>query len=173
MTLLAVMNVPKAAEIAVALVLRQYAEMLPGTTLRPWQSLNDESSNWDAEKDRTFPQVDIRFSPIRHSEDQHTMETSGQIMCGTYTDADRDHNAVSQLFEGVERVLNTIFFQFLSGATEDIEELTTFQESLTTQLGEDFSFGGLEWGEPMPPFDDKGVNAIGHTFILNFARKDY
>ena len=86
------------------------------------------------------------------------------------TNDDRDHQQVSALYGAVQDILDKLFFQFYS---TDGTELTAYKAYLTTELGSNFSFGGLSWGEPMIPFDDDGVNFIGFNFILHFARTDY
>lgn len=165
------MNVPKAAEIALAETLKKYVELAAGLAVRTWQNLQS-TGNWNEKKDRTFPVIDIRCSPPRHDENQHTMECSQMLLCGTITSDDRDHQIVSEIYEGVQLLTDKLFFQFLTDPAEK-PELDTYLAALTRQLGDDFSFGGLSYGEPLAPFDDNGVNMLGVNLLLHFARTDF
>jgi len=166
---LPILNVPKATEYAIAETLRTYAEMGPSVALRTWQNLASDSG-WDSQKDRTFPLVDIRASAPSVNEDQQTMECITQVLCGTLTDDDQNHQAVAKLYVAVHGLLFELFGQFMNGA--DGTELTAYKAVLNREMTEGWHFGGLTFGEPVAPYDDGGINMIGINFILHFAR-DY
>ena len=167
-----ILNVPKACEYAIAEALRKNAELGKGVALRTWQNLESDGS-WDKKKDLTFPLVDIRATMPVPNEDQQTMECNTQVLCGTLTDEDRNHQTIGPLNAAVYGVLFELFAQFM--ASEDGTygtELTAYLAVLTRELGTTYHFGGLSFGEPVLPYDDGGHNMIGVNFILNFAR-DY
>ena len=163
------MNEAKGIEIALYNVLRQYAKLGAATTVRAWQSLRTDSK-WSEEKDRSFPVVDIRCSPPRTNADQHTMSSNVSIQIGTQAEEDRDHAIVSKLYGEVKAVLDSLMKQFF---TSEAEELTLFKTTLASEIGSDFSFGGVEFGDPQEPFDDAGYLILSVGFVVHHSRTDY
>lgn len=163
------MNPPRAIELALAGVLRQYAELSAGTAVRAWQSLRSDPG-WDEEKDRTFPLVDVRCAPPTFDDNERTMYCECAVLCATKTDDDKDHAVVSSIYGEVQRVLDLLYSQFIGTAGE---EYAAFSDALAAEAGDGFNLGGLSWGTPAAPYDDGGINMIGISIRVHFSRADF
>ena len=166
------MNVPKAIELAIAEIIREYAEIGEGVTIRVWQSLASDGS-WAENPDRTFPMIDVRCSPPLTDDNQSTRSVECAILMGTNTDDDKDHAFISAMYEAVQEVMDDLFAVFRSG-TLTTEPFNTFQARVVTEVGATpFSFGGLTFGEGLAPADDGGINMIGITIVVHYSRSDF
>lgn len=163
------MNTAAAIEIAVAAVLRQYAELSAGTAVRAWQSLRMDSG-WNEEKDRTFPLVDVRCTPPAFDDNERTMYCECAVLCGTKTDDDKDHAIVSSIYGEVQRVLDAVYSQFINTPGN---EYNAFTSTVGVILDDGINLGGLSWGTPLAPYDDGGVNMIGVSIRVHFSRSDF
>jgi hypothetical protein len=166
------MNVAKAIELAFADLIRKQ-ELGAGVHVRAWQSLRADTT-WDVTKDREFPAVDIRTAPQQFDMDAgSTMFCETAILCGTVADDDRDHAAVSALYEAVQGACDALYADF-RGGTGTL--LTAFVAAITLALGSEgvkFSFGGLTFGGSMAPYDEGGSNMLGLTMRVHFSRSDF
>ena len=166
------MNVPKAIELAMSKVIRQYAEIGEGVTIRAWQSLAADGS-WDPEKDRTFPLIDIRCGPSQTDENQSTLMVECSVIMATNTDDDKDHAFISAMYEAVQELCDTLFSQFRSD-DEDESPLSDFLALVTEETGAGaFGFGGFTFGQGMPPADDAGLNMIGLTMVVHYSKAGF
>jgi len=167
------MNVAKAYEKALAQTIREYADIGGETVIRCWQSLRDDPF-WNKNSvDRVMPAIQIKATPQRTMPDQVTLECDASIEIQTDTAEDKDHAAVSAMYEGVQTVLDKLTAQWKTGTGD---EYATFTAAMTDALGNDastYSFGGFAFGEAVAPFDDDGMNAIGVAFTLHFSRSDF
>lgn len=164
------MNIPKCFELALSRCIRAYGDLPSNVTLRPWQSLTDDAT-WDSEQDRTFPMVEFRASPPAIDGNQSTMTTSCVILCGEMADDDRDHSVISDLYQRVWNVIYAIYAQFRTGI--DGTEKTAFDTTMSELAGAAYNFGGFTIAEGLAPYDDKGVNMIGITFVLHYSTDDF
>lgn len=164
------MNVSRAIEMAFAQLFRDRAELGATCAVRAWQSLRSDGG-WDEERDRTFPLVDVRCAAPRFDANARTMYCEAQILCATKTDDDKDHAAVSALYDGVQSVCDSLYSQFLSGT--DGEELAAFKATATAELGAGFHFGGFTFGDGLSPADNAGANVIGIAMRVHFSRADF
>ncbi len=158
-------NIPDAFEKATATMIRKYAEIGPGVTIRCWQSLRFDGS-WDSEKDKTCPYIDIRFAPEAVDDTQSTAVCNGGIGMATKTSDDRDHAAIKALYMAVHQVLRDIFKEFMARTTDG-----KYDEFVA--LVKDFTDGEVEhvsvrFTEPEPPSDDGGDNVISIGFAGHF-----
>lgn len=164
------MNVARAVEIAVAGVLRQFAQLGAGVTVRAWQSLPTDGS-WTKESDRRFPLVDVRCSPPKTDENERTFYVECSVLCATKVDDDRNHAFVSEMYGEVQRVLDAMFSQYWNTAGD---ELNAFNAALTGELGTNFNGAqGLTWGDGVAPYLEQGANVIGVAVRVHYSRKDY
>ncbi len=160
------MNIPDACEKAVATMLRKYAAMGAGVTIRCWQSLRFDGS-WKESVDYTFPMIDIRFAPERVDDNQATMSCEGAVLAGTKTADDKDHAKVKQLYESVHDVLRAIFTDFY-GRTNGTK-YTEFETEILKHTSNGISVGGVTFSEPTAPADDAGANMIGIGFGVHIS----
>ena len=166
------MNVPKAIELAMAKIIRQYAEIGEGVTIRAWQSLAADGS-WDEEKDRTFPLIDIRCGPPQTDENQSTLMVDCSVVMATNADDDKSHAFISDMYEAVQDVCDSLFSKFRSG-DESESPLSDFLALVTEETAAGaFGFGGLTFGQGLPPADDAGANIIGITLNVHYSRADF
>jgi len=160
------MNTPKAIELALTTMIRQYAELGQGTLVRPWQSLAIEGA-FDPESDRTFPCVDIRFSPPQTADDQSqaTFICSGTVGILTHVQDDPAHSQASAIYAAVFEVLQSIHRAMFGFAARDLWNEFV---SLVVANGGDTP-GGVTFGSPSPPGDDGGLNSIGIGFDVHYS----
>jgi hypothetical protein len=165
------MNVAKAFEIALAVTIRQFADIGGATVIRCWQSLREDGL-WNKDGvDRVMPAILIRATPQRTREDQVTLECDAVIEIQTDSAADKDHAVISQIYGGVQGVLDAIMAQWKAGTGE---EYAVFNEAMNETLDDTvYSFGGMSFGEGIAPYDDDGMNAIGVGVTLHFGRSDF
>ena len=164
------MNIPRAIEIAFAHALRGSDGIGMDTVIRCWQSLRTDPQ-WNEEKDKTLPCVDVRCSPPRIKEGDCTYEADCSIIFATQADDDKDHAQVAAMYEAGQSVLDTLFAQSCKRAWGD--EMNDFVEILQDELGQDFAFAGLVWGDPTEPRADGSMNIIGLRMKVVFARPDF
>ena len=166
------MNTTKAIELAMAETLRKYAQMGEDVTIRAWQSLAADGS-WKTNPDRKFPMIDVRCSPPGHDDNESTLQVECRIMMGTNTDDDKSHAFISNMYEDVQDVCDTLFSQYKTGVFTG-EELAYFLARVLAETSSDaFQFGGLTFGEGLAPADDGGINMIGITMIVHYGRSDF
>jgi hypothetical protein len=168
------MNVAKSFEIALARTVRAYADGLGGdTVIRCWQSMREDQL-WNKDGvDRTMPAISIKATPQRTMEDQVTLSCDAVLDILTNTADDQDHAVISEIYAGVQGVLDNLAAQWKSGTGDEYAVFTT---AMAEALGNDasvYSFGGFAFGEAPSPFDDDGFNAIGVSFVLHFSRSDF
>ena len=165
------MNTPKAIELAFTLMLRKYAELGADTLVRPWQSLSSEGS-FHPDDDRTFPCIDVRFSPDQYNDDQATLVCIGSIEARSHADDDTDHAQVSAMYEAIHDVALLIFADSQGRVTVH-EKAGRYAEfvDLVLELSENqCRVGGitLESGTP-PMLDEQNINTIGIGFGVHFS----
>ena len=164
------MNTPKAIELAFTLMLRQYAELGADTLVRPWQSLSSEGS-FHPDDDRTFPCIDVRFSPDQYNADQATLVCIGSIDARSHADDDTDHQQVSAMYEAIHDVALLIFADSQGRVTGEKAGLYAEFVALVLELSENqCRVGGitLESGTP-PMLDEQNINTIGIGFGVHFS----
>jgi len=166
------MNTTKAIELAMAETLRKYAQMGEDVTIRAWQSLEADGS-WKKYPDRKFPMIDVRCAPPRTDDNESTLQVECRIMMGTKTDDDKNHAFISNMYEDVQAVCDTLFAQYKTGIFTG-EELAYFLARVVVETSTDaFQFGGLTFGDGLAPVDDSGTNTIGITMIVHYGRSDF
>ena len=166
------MNTTKAIELAMAETIRKYAQMGEGVTIRAWQSLEADGS-WKENPDRRFPMIDVRCSPSKTDDNESTLQVECAILMGTNTDDDKSHAFISNMYEAVQGVCDTMFSQFRSGVFTG-EEIAYFLAKIVEDTSSDaFQFGGLTFGDGLAPSDDGGINMIGITMIVHYGRSDF
>jgi hypothetical protein len=170
------MNVPKSIELAMAEIIRKYAEIGKGVTVRAWQSLASDGS-WKENPDRTFPMIDVRCSSPKTDDNESTLQVECAVLMGAKTDDDKDHAFISAMYEAVQGVCDNLFSQFrtTTGSTYAANtEIYDFLASIIANAGADaFTFGGLTFGEGLSPADDGGTNMIGITMVIHYSRSDF
>ncbi len=165
------MNVPRTIETAIAAVLREHAELGENVVIRAWQSLASDGS-WNKNRDRQFPCLDVRCAPPTIMEGQCESVAECSILCATKVDDDKDHETISALYGEVQAAVDRMFSQFRKRA--DGAELAKFKAALSDDLGANFAFGGILYGEPIAPsMSDSGINTIGIRVRVIFIRKDF
>mgnify|MGYP001008694805 CR=1 FL=1 len=160
------MNVCAAVETAMAEVLRQFAELGENVTIRQWRGLNADGS-WDADKDRSFPMVDIRCSTPRTDGDERTHVVDCPLLLGTNTDDDRDHAQINALEDAAQTVVDRIYDGFWKSSTSEYE---TFAASLSANVPAGVNIGGITIGDGLAPMVQNGVNMVGITLRVHFSR---
>ena len=166
------MNTTKAIELAMAETLRKYAEMGAAVVVRAWQSLESDGS-WDEKTDREFPMIDVRCSPPAHDDNESTLQVECRIIMGTKTDDDKNHAFISNMYEDVQDVCDTLFAQYRTGVFTGTE-LAYFLARVVAETSDDaFQFGGLTFGDGLAPADDGGINMIGITLVVHYGRSDF
>ncbi len=160
------MNTPKAIELALASMIRQYGAIGSKTLVRPWQSLNTEGA-FDPKSDRTFPCVDIRVSPpmTADGESQATFMCQGTIGIYTYVSDDPNHQQASAIYAEVFEVLQSIHRAMFGFTAAD--RWNEFVALVVANGGD--SPGGVTFGSPLPPAEDAGLNEIGIGFDVHYS----
>jgi hypothetical protein len=166
------MNIPRAIEIALSEVIRKYAELGEGVTIRAWQSLAADGS-WLEGTDRAFPVIDVRCSPPRTDNNQATLAVECAILMGTKTDDDKNHAIISAMYEAVQGVLDTMYVQFRSGNFTWAEIAYFLARVEAESSATAFQFGGLTFGDGLAPVDEDGINMIGITLTVHYSRSDF
>ncbi len=162
-----ILNVPKACELATAAMIRTHARVGEKCVIRCWQSLRSDPE-WNEEKDKTLPLVDVRYGPETVDEDQVTMVCTGAITPMTKADDDRDHAAISEMYGEIHAVLRSIFSAFMDGGFES-GRYADFVALLATETESGIHVGGVTFAEPMAPSDDDGANTLGIGFQVHFS----
>ena len=164
------MNNAKAIELAFAETVRQYAAIGADTIIRTWQSMRFDNK-WDESKDRTFPVLDIRAIPATTDDNEVTLFCNVMFICATTVDDDKDHAAISAMYEEVRTLLDKIFSQFRQGDSTEVEFLNGKIDN--------YAGGKIEtpvsftWGDPLSPAEDEGLNMIGIGMTVHFGRSDF
>jgi len=170
------MNVSKAVELAMAEIIRKYAEMGEEVMIRAWQSLASDGS-WKIDPDRKFPMIDVRCGPPKTDDNQSTLAVECSILMGTKTDDDKDHMFISAMYEAVQGVCDKIFSQFRTTSwatyTADTEISDFLASVIANTTAAKFNFGGFTFGEGLAPADDSGINMIGITMVIHYSRLDF
>lgn len=164
------MNTPKAIEIAMTTMIRQYAELGSDTLVRPWQSLDFEGAFHPGD-DRTFPCIDIRFAPDTYNQDQATLQCIGSMEARSRAEDDPDHQQVSAMYESIHGVALLIFADFMGRVTgENAGLYAEFKALVLSLTGNQCLVGGitLESGTP-PMMDEQNQNVIGLGFGVHFS----
>jgi hypothetical protein len=165
------MNTAKAIELALVAVIRDYANLMPGVTLRAWQSLRADAT-WDEEQDRTFPLIEVRASPPRTDDNASTMQTQVSVLVGTLTADDKDHAQISDIYSDVQAAIDRLYAQFRVQVAGD--EYNRFEAVMgeNTTLGT-WNLGGFTYGDPLSPADDAGANIIGISLIVHHSNDNF
>lgn len=167
------MNTPKAIEIAIGTVIREFADLPQGVTIRTWQDLTSDAT-WDAAKDRTFPLIDIRCSPPKTDETQATLAADCAILIGTMASDDKSHAVISQIYEETQAVLDRLFSQFRRNVSEDENELGRFLGLMEENTDEGaFQFGGFTFSGSLTAYEDGNANMMGITLTVHYGRADF
>jgi hypothetical protein len=158
-------NYAKAFELAFAAIIRAYGDLVPGVTLRCWQTLSQEQAA--AQNEKSFPLVDIRAAPPATDENQVTLFADVALTCATYAEDDLSHSVIAQLYGGVQAVCDQLYAEFRDGSGA---ALSAFTAAVASETGETFGFGGLSFQGGTPPDEDGSVNAIGTTMRVHYSR---
>ena len=156
-------NAPKAIELALTETIRAFTTLGDDVSIRPWQAL--ASVITDGNYARKLPYIDIRCAPPNSNDEDTTRICTASILCGTTAEDDPDHAAIRMLYEGVQGVTDSIYFQFRRGENA---ELTAFKASLT-DYAPIMIFGGITFGDGPAPYDDDGINMIGITISVHYS----
>jgi len=156
-------NAPKAFELAIYETIRDFVTVGDSVSFRPWQSLAAVVT--DSDYARHFPCIDIRCTPPSTDENGVTKNCTALIRCGTIEADDLSHADVTILYEAVQGVCDTLYYQD-QGTTG--AELTAFKASLTAYAPL-LTFGGFTFGDGMEPYEDEGINTIGITLAVNYS----
>ena len=165
------MNIPKAFEIALATVIREFSDTGAQAVFRCWQTLrNDPKWKVVDGADRTRYMIDIRAAPPVTPDDERPsgLSVTAIVEARTKTEDDQDHAAISAAYEAIQTVLDKLHDQFYSDAGL---ELTRFLEVMETECGTAFGFGGLTYADGTAPYDDDGYNVIGIGLTASYSRR--
>jgi hypothetical protein len=167
------MNVAKAYEIALAVTIRQFADIGGATVIRCWQSLREDPLWNKGGVDKVSDAILIRATPPRTNDDQVTLVCDAAVDLTTNTAEDADHASISGMYAGVQETLDRLMAQWKSGTGDEFE---AFAAAMAEALQDDddvYSFGGFAFGEAVSPYDDDGFNAMGVTLQLHYSRSDF
>ena len=164
----------KAIELALAETIRKYAEFGSETTIRAWHNMNfDGGLDSNPENgDRNFPLLDIRTTPHSTDDSQSTCFVDATLICATIIDDDRDHQVISAMYEAVQTLADKLFSQFRTGT--DGEEITYFNGMIDTHTDNRIAtFASMTINDPLPPYEEGGVNMIGFGIRMHYGRTDF
>jgi hypothetical protein len=168
------MNAARAIETAMVQTLRAFADLGKGTVVRGWQNLRIDNA-WRVDPitgaDKTLPLVDVRCSPPRPDDSQHTVVASCRIDAMTNAEEDRDHLFISAMYDAIQETCERMRQASLV-VSSSCERLAMFTAALAEEMPQ-LKFGGLSYGDPTEPFDDDGVNVIGLTLNVHYSLADY
>lgn len=165
------MNTSKITERAIALVLRQYADLDQLVNIRPFQCLSEEPFRPQDESGgtRSYPMIDIRSNSPNINPSLHTEHVSCVVTVATNEDEDQDHLQISNIFGSVQTVAQAIFDQSKSHLGG--EELTLLKQVFSDEFGSSLNFGGITIEGADAPFDDDGIAVISMTINVHYSRK--
>jgi len=164
------MNVPKAIELAMATLLREFGHLPAGVGIRVWQTMAADAT-WNAAKDREFPLIDVRCSPPKTDDNQATLAVDCSVLAGTLAADDKDHALISVIYEEIQNVLDLLFSQFRA---QSGDALARFNAIMAVHVEDGrFQFGGFTFGDALSPFERDGANMIGTTLTVHYGRSDF
>jgi len=164
------MNIPKAYELALATVIREFADVGPGFVFRCWQTLrNDPSWKVTSGADRTRYTIDIRSAPPVSDEGPSNRTVTAIIEARAKTEDDQDHAKISTAYDAIQEAVDKLHDQFYG--TEG-DELTRFLELMQEECGATFGFGGLTFTDGTAPYDDDGYSVIGIGLTAHYSRRN-
>ena len=99
------------------------------------------------------------------------MTSNVTITIATLGTEDTDHQQISNIYQAVKTVMDSLFVQFRSGVTSD--EYTLFASTLESELGNVFHLGGVGFSDGSEPFNDSGANSITIGWQVWHSRTDY
>jgi len=157
---------------AVAATIRDHAALTDMPRLRTHRAV-DADARWSPSADLIVPVIDIRAGPPRVSaDDGATCLCNVTVLVATNQEDDPTHADLARYYEGVQTVLDSLYSQFRSGTAG--AERQTFDKHLSdTATGSVVTVGGFEHGEPLDPYDERGAQFIGMTFVVHFSRSDF
>lgn len=162
------MNVPAAIEIAFAETLREHAALGAGVVVRPWQSL-DNDSTWKSTKDRTFPMVSVQCAEPETGDSVANMAARCRIVCGTWNEDDKNHAAIRAMYGECRRVLRAVFSSRRKGVYTD-SEIAKFKAILEASVDAgEFRDWALSWSGGDDPISGEGANFIGTTVVVHYV----
>jgi hypothetical protein len=158
------MNIPKAIELAVVDVIKNYSASVPGVVIRPWQTLSSEQAIAQT-GEKLFPMIDVRCSAPA-TEDQVTRYCDVTILCGTYNDDDKNHEQISALYESAQEACDLLHDQFMAGSGE---AYALFTSRITTEIS-GMTIGGVSFSGGNPPYEDSGINFMSVIMRVHYAK---
>ena len=156
-------NAPKAIELAIYETIRAFATVGDDVSFRPWQSL--AAAVTDGDYSRKYPCIDIRCAPPSTDDNGITKNCAAVIICGTTVAEDESHADVNKLYEAIQGICDTLYYQDKSTTGA---ELTAFKASLTAYAPL-LTFGGFTFSDGLAPYDDDGTSMIGVTLVINYS----
>jgi hypothetical protein len=164
------MNVAKAYELALATVIREFADVGSGFVFRCWQTLrSDPAWRVSSGADRTRFTVDLRAAPPVSDEGPSNRAVTAIIEARAKTEDDQDHAKISKAYDAIQEVVDKLHDQFYSTAGD---ELTRFLELMEAECGTAFGFGGLTFADGTAPYDDDGYSVIGIGLTAHYSRRN-
>lgn len=165
------MNTSKITERALALCIQQYAQLVAGTSIRPFQCLSEDSFRTQdfAGGTRSYPLIEIRSGMPAIDASLHTEHVTCSVTIATHEGDDQDHSKLSDLVTSVDTVIKSLFDQ--AKTQTDGDELTLFKSVYSDEFGSNFYFGGITIEGGQPPFDDEGIAVITQSVIVHYSRK--
>ena len=161
------MNIQKTIETALSTLMKDY-EVGAKTVIRCWHILQSDF-RWVPDIDYTMPCIDVRCAGPKTDAGGVTLSATVSILIATKTDDDRDHTHISNIEQAVQECLDNLYAQYMAGSGE---ELTQFVSALAADCPV-VSLGGFEFGDPLSPYDDAGLNVTGITFTVHYSRSDF
>jgi hypothetical protein len=166
------MNTPAAIEIALATIIRDYAELGEGTVVRAWQSPNLDPLAGD-EDVRRFPAVDVVANGPEYTDDL-TASVTCAILCRTKFADDEDRAFLREMFSEIERVARALFAQYRGDGGE---ELTAWADAFAVAAAGDginHDSVSFQWGPSQPPsIDGDGTQSHGLSLVIHYSRTDF
>ncbi len=168
-----IINLPSIFEGALAATITVNAEIQPSEfpRLRTWQAL-DAEARWSTEDDRHFPMIGIRASPPTVGDDRRTFHVPVEVLVGTNAADDRDHAQLSRLYAAVQEIIDALYSEYINEAKA---VRTAFDQHISDQMaGADYDLhlGGIEYGDPMSPYNEDGINYIGLNINVHYSRSN-
>jgi hypothetical protein len=166
------MNIPKSIEQAFMTVMRNKG-VGASVIFRCWHNLNADE-RWTAnllkeKEDRYFPCIDVRCGAPKTSDMPSELTANTQISIATNNDDDQDHALINAQEQAAQEALDELFAQSRldTGAIWDSFKASIYADCPGVLIG------GLEFGDPLPPTDEGGINMVGISVTVHYSRSDF
>lgn len=164
------MNACAAIELAMRDTIAKYAAVGGGVWLCAEQSQTKDADFEERKKaERFFPQLHISASPEIADDNGWTFAQSIQLVIGTHAADDPFGQTRAEIYDGLRKVVDSMYFQALNPQLTPREELSYFTTQFSGYLtGATIYIGGITLPGGSPPGLVGDVQTIGVEMMFHW-----